>query len=350
LGKRARWRLDAWLLDSTHAPQCAAGAGVRPGATAAGQPPAEGGRLPARQAPTTPCRGRTRRPSTCLSNSSTPSRRGARLRRGPRCAARCTTRLPAMPGGRLRAGTAGTSRGGDPPGRPAGAHGAGCMRGRRLHVQPATRRARRPAARPPTGRRSLVLISKEDYLLVFLWCVVSVQVLDHQPAARAQAFPGTYFKFSTCEPTRAGGSAVLYVAVDRLAVPLTPAEAAAGAARVNYAIHAFTRVRGAGAVSHSATLAFWAGARACPPPARCRARHQRRRLLTLPLFCSSCRGAVMRLHMLPSGRQLASTLLCLVPCPTCRPLPPGACVFVMAVQARLPPSTPHLPFAPVVRS
>ncbi len=135
------------------------------------------------------------------------------------------------------------------------------------------------------------MIRKEDYLLVFLWCVVSVQVLDHQPAARAQAFPGTYFKFSTCEPTRAGGSAVLYVAVDRLAVPLTPAEAAAGAARVNYAIHAFTRVRRAGAEPHAATLAFWAGAGSCPRPARRRARHQRRR----PLTCHCCAPVVVAL-------------------------------------------------------
>jgi len=81
------------------------------------------------------------------------------------------------------------------------------------------------------------------------------------------------------------------VAVDRLAVPLTPAEAAAGAARVNYAIHAFTRVRRAGAEPHAATLAFWAGAGSCPRPARRRARHQRRR----PLTCHCCAPVVVAL-------------------------------------------------------
>jgi hypothetical protein len=319
------------LLDSVHAPRCVARAWVRPGATAAGQPPAEGGGLPALQAPTTPCRGRTRRPSTCPSNSSTPSRRVALPPATRPTMRRALHRAPASHARRPAASRHRRHQAGRRPAR-----AARCCAWRRLHAGPAPACAAGDAARAAPRRAAadrapvLVMIRKEDYLLVFLWCVVTVQVLDHQPDARG----------------RLGG------AVRGGGPPGGAADAGRGGRRRGARelrhprVHAGAPRRRGATCGHTCILG-WSGV--LPTPCAAPRAPSAPQAPYLPLLCSSCRGAVVRLHMLPSGAPAGQHALA---SPTLSYMPSfiACCLHHRHGCARLPPSTPHPPFAPMVRS
>jgi len=221
--------------------------------------------------------------------------------------------------------------------------GAGaCMCSRRRGARGAPPRGRRPGAGPcnDTQRGLLARLS--------LVCCHSTSIRSSARRARA-GLPGHVLQVLH---VRADARGRLGGAVRGGGPPGGAADAGRGGRRRGARelrhprVHAGAPRRRGATCGHTCILG-WSGV--LPTPCAAPRAPSAPQAPYLPLLCSSCRGAVVRLHMLPSGAPAGQHALA---SPTLSYMPSfiACCLHHRHGCARLPPSTPHPPFAPMVRS